>query len=394
MSVTGTPIEAAVDATYYLASIEKYKAMYSISDADLTINGFKIYCTSNDATAATVEVTSTQVILIITGGDDAGTENLTLEDYTELGDLVDAINALDGWLAIIITDGSLDPEDMVVTASTGCLAVGNEQTLQIVNNYSINLLLSQATDMIEKEIGYKVLSRDYTEVCSGTGRQLLYLENGPVTAIKHVSCGTNAALTITYSGNAVKAVAYITTTGVVLVTTTAGVESETEILFTAQVSIDLMATAITAVSGFTAAVISDYGGNKSSDLLQTGTHSVKNRIISFYIPTEAIEEVYIGDDKFTLYNTFGWPTDMQSIRVIYTAGESSVPPGLEAACLELVKIMQGLLSQDLALQSENIGDYSYSTSDIVKNIFGGGVEGVSNIIMTKISQYRRLRLWA
>jgi hypothetical protein len=57
--------------------------------------------TSNGATAATIEVDDTDVILTITGGTDAGTVTLPKSSFAILADLVEAINLAAGWSAQI-----------------------------------------------------------------------------------------------------------------------------------------------------------------------------------------------------------------------------------------------------------------------------------------------------
>jgi hypothetical protein len=53
--------------------------------------------TSNDATSATVQVTSTNVVLTVVGGAQAGTNTLTKSAYSSLSQLSAAINLIPGW---------------------------------------------------------------------------------------------------------------------------------------------------------------------------------------------------------------------------------------------------------------------------------------------------------
>ena len=89
---------------------------------------------SEDATAATVEVSSTGIVLVITGGANAGTTTYLFADYADLTAMVDAIEQADIGFVVSLVEG-ISPteksENLHTLAATGCLGLSNRQILCI-----------------------------------------------------------------------------------------------------------------------------------------------------------------------------------------------------------------------------------------------------------------------
>ena len=89
---------------------------------------------SDEATAATVQVTSTGIVLVITGGANAGTTTYLFTDYTDLTVIVDAIEQADIGFEITLVEG-ISPteksENLHTLAATNCLGLTNRQVLCI-----------------------------------------------------------------------------------------------------------------------------------------------------------------------------------------------------------------------------------------------------------------------
>ena len=91
---------------------------------------------SASATAATVEVKDATLVLIITGGANAGTNTYTFAgaSHDTIGEIVTAINALsEGWVAVLLGTGSDNSEGLVVAAVTSALLAANTQTIEIID---------------------------------------------------------------------------------------------------------------------------------------------------------------------------------------------------------------------------------------------------------------------
>jgi hypothetical protein len=95
--------------------------------------GMWIDCSASDATAATVQVTATTIVLVITGGTSAGTNTLTFADADKdtLTELVAFINALAGWEAGALPDGSAASTDLSIIAANACLGSANALALKL-----------------------------------------------------------------------------------------------------------------------------------------------------------------------------------------------------------------------------------------------------------------------
>jgi hypothetical protein len=82
---------------------------------------FRIQNTSVDATSAFVQVTSSSIILSVTGGLNDGSNSLTLSNYATLTDLYTAISGLSkGWVVVPVSNSGADPTELH-QVSSGCL---------------------------------------------------------------------------------------------------------------------------------------------------------------------------------------------------------------------------------------------------------------------------------
>ena len=54
------------------------------------------------------------------------------------------------------------------------------------------------------------------------------------------------------------------------------------------------------------------------------------------------------------------PSAVKSVLVEYTAGYATVPDDLQQACIDVSKMLFLDRRRDTGMQSENLGDYSYS----------------------------------
>lgn len=87
-----------------------------------------------DATAATVEVTGTGIVLVITGGANAGTYTFLFADFPDMVDMVDGIEQEDVGYIVTLVEGMSPTEattNLHVRAVTGCLGLTNRQILCI-----------------------------------------------------------------------------------------------------------------------------------------------------------------------------------------------------------------------------------------------------------------------
>jgi len=108
--VTLAELEATVDLDQFSTDDLKQQFLERITDKVYSVLGhsfglaMRIYHDESvDAAAATVQVTATGIVLVITDGANAGTETLLFADYPTMWEMSDAIEALEkGWVPYIL----------------------------------------------------------------------------------------------------------------------------------------------------------------------------------------------------------------------------------------------------------------------------------------------------
>jgi hypothetical protein len=351
-------------------------------------DGLWIYCSASGATAATAAVSATALTLIITGGESAGTNTLTFADANKdtLAELVTAINALTGWKAGLIYNGSAASTDLIVTGTLACNTAANELTLKVKDLYLIERLIDRATDIIERFCQRKFKSRDYSrEIYSGTGYTSLWLKQWPVSRVSRVSVGRTSAFSVKNTTATTWATAEVTATGVRLV---ADGGTATDLLFANYATITLLVAAISAQAGWTASLLaSSYGPLKSTECLRRPSMSCKSPDFAYVeIPTEDVSGYYLisPDEERNageLFHEGIWTSSDQNIFIDYTAGYSTIPDVLQDACVQLVVWKYRMSEGDPTMKSESLGDYSYTRGDLV--------EGLSAEVREQLSYFRR-----
>ena len=121
---------------------------------------------SEDATAVTVQVTSAAIIIVITGGANAGTHTFTFSDFSEMQDIVDAI----------------EQEDIGVITSLVEGMRPNEKT--------INLHPQAATDILGLSARQLLCIRYTTEIFDGIGEPMIFTSMPIKSVISVVQDGT------------------------------------------------------------------------------------------------------------------------------------------------------------------------------------------------------------
>jgi hypothetical protein len=383
--------------TYALVSLEDAK---SALGGVPSVDGLWIYCDAAGATAATAQVSATALTLIITGGGSAGTNALTFASASNdtLSELITAINALAGWKAGAIYNGSAASTDLVVTGAQSCLGSANELTLKIEDNYRIEKLIDRATDIIEQYMSRRFKTRTYDrQVYDGVVGHQLLLHEYPATRIGRVSIGNIGAFSITNTTATNFATVEVTATQVRLNSD----GTVTDLTISSYATINLLIAAINATSGWSAVLINtDAGARKATytsldgstkvpEILQIQAEYCKSPTVAYvYVPTNDKADAYLlggtSEDRNAgvLYSPCGWGYDR--LYVDYIAGYTTIPSALESLCLEMVKMKYDRGKKDTTVQSEKIGDvYQYSLGDLKQ---------VSDDILQEASSFRRLVL--
>ena len=174
-----------------LCSVEELENYLELSGVNLQVPVMTLYNSSSDATAATFQVTATTIILVVTGGTNAGTSTLTFADTNKdtTGELATAINGLSkGWVANLQGISTGNSADLTIKESTSCLLIAEQQTLFGTNNTRLERYINSVSSFLERECDRLFHSAIYTdEEYNGTGGTKLWLKNYPIISITAMS---------------------------------------------------------------------------------------------------------------------------------------------------------------------------------------------------------------
>lgn len=205
-------------------------------------------------------------------------------------------------------------------------------------------------------------SASYTERYDGDLTEELYLKNYPITNISRVSTGKIDVLSIKNTNAYTTATVSVSSTGVIL---TKDGTSDSTVTFALYTTLGTVATAINAISGWYAEVVSDeYSNYKSTELRETyGINCIDEMYAYLSIPdkTQVSFETYFNEGY--LYLRGGWPIGRRNIFVDYTAGYTSttMPEDLKLAIKMWVKhIYQKRMEESFGVNSYTVGGLTTS----------------------------------
>lgn len=185
-------------------------------------------------------------------------------------------------------------------------------------------------------------SASYKEYQNGNDKQNLFLKQYPIISISRLSIGRNDGIKVNNTGTASYATASVTSTGVVL--NKDGTNSaNSPLLFTANVTLTDMVTAIGNETGWQAEVInSNYASFASTELIEImGLQCLDATWAYLEIPDEPESDFDVYAEEGYLFKGGGFARGHRNIRVDYVAGFSStdMPDRLKLAVKILVKFI-------------------------------------------------------
>jgi hypothetical protein len=260
------------------------------------------------------------------------------------------------------------------------------------NDDLISAMINEASVAICKEIGVgNLIETTYTrELHDGHGGRDLYLNNWPVSEVLRVAVWRDSAMTVSYSGDNTHANVLVTETSLKIRTAASGTWSTTSFAFSSYATIDLLAAAVGAISGWTASAVSGYGDYPSTELLPRPASNAKSETVELEIPEENDDDIELASaDWGILHRGVGWSKDVQNIAVDYTAGYSqdAVPQPLQSACKQLVAALWSLRDRDPGMTGETLGDYEYKVSEWMGSLLDSNK--AQALIYPLIRNYRR-----
>jgi len=236
-------------------------------------------------------------------------------------------------------------------------------------------MINAVTNRIEREAGRQFKARDYREWVNGDHQVRVVLRQHPVISVDRVAHGQINVLSATYSGTGIRAHAQATETAIVLKSiSTTGVTTTSTLTYATYPTTSQMADAISAVAGWTGANILDC---LTADLYPLGGQDAKGRTVFFTAPDVDTEDYWVdranGIISWTGHpDTYHYPFDsrvlmpprgFQNLLIQYRAGYETIPDDLNMLCRELVAQCWQTSKTNGAIQSESLGDYSYTLAD-------------------------------
>lgn len=357
---------------------------------------------SASASAATVQVTTTQLLLVITGGANAGTTTYTLNDpaLTTITALCTAINALaKGWVATA-TAGNASVSGLSVKASASAYGPTNTQYLNGVDVSRLEAAINQASQIVETWTDRVFASTTYNHFYDGKGLRELKLRHSPIIRVERVALGRRIAASVYNStADCIDATIAVESGSVRLEVVGGANADSTQIAFTGSTTITAMLALINAVGKGWVATI-DAGATGTwlfTDVLQFYARSARGGSgLPLYVPAESISaydvEAKIGVISRTgvggapatldagMYGYSQWnpyelkpitgqgvgpvfPEGRYNVFVRFTAGYATIPQDVVNFVIELASNIFWRSGRDSSLQSEAVQGYSWSAAD-------------------------------
>ena len=242
--------------------------------------------------------------------------------------------------------------------------------------------IDRATALIERRIGRNILAREYTEWHGATHAHSIALKQYPVNSLSGVYCGVTPALTITQAVTTdIRSTVSINSDAIgtgapsltLSRTAVGGTTTTTTLAFSTYTdALDLVA-AINATTGFSATLNQDIRTAQLHPM--AGLNLIDAPAIvtaaSFGLPCTLDSSTgVITTDTHAPFSTHcGWGSRIghfdprATINATYTAGYSAVPDDIQQTALSLAAMLFLSRKADATVQSESLGDYSYSRSD-------------------------------
>ena len=233
--------------------------------------------------------------------------------------------------------------------------------------------IDRATAKIESYIGRQIKEREYREWRNPMGQDSIALHQWPVSNVMNVWTGNRAAIVIGSTAGYIRASVAVNqetdTPALVAKTTTAlGVDSTVTYDFATYATTDeLLNSGLLTQPGYTGSLTTNI---RSYQLRPRAGADAVLATVTLFAADTASDYTYDYDTGRLSIDPGWWahwplepggmPSAVKSVLVEYTAGYATVPDDLQQACIDVSKMLFLDRRRDTGMQSENLGDYSYS----------------------------------
>lgn len=223
----------------------------------------------------------------------------------------------------------------------------------------LTAIISAVDDWIELACNRTFSQANFVYQENGTNDRKVKLLNKPINGICWAGCGSTGVLTVTYSGTEPGTISVSNKT---LVVATGLTRSEVNLESSSVATIDDVATAVSALTYWTATASTLYGSYPALSLL--------DRVYDYRLSTSgqmdlvaAVSPVDLRRVQDGLYQAYMTFSELTTLLIVYNGGYSTYPDGLIYAASKIAADSYSALLRDTAMAEEELGDYSYKLRD-------------------------------
>ena len=230
--------------------------------------------------------------------------------------------------------------------------------------------IDAASDTIEGILGRKFKSRDLYEWHNSDRTAQVGVKVRPINHVKYVAFGLTNALSVTASAGSTDVLATVEVTGTHIrlyrVTSTGSVVTH-QAQYANHQTVSELATEIGSQTGFDATAIGEFSAYQLHPRAGVNVLDATAYLTAAWDTTADLR--YDSETGIISFVSDAWPSDHWtnefprspvSVLVAYNGGYDTVPYDVEQVCLEIAAQMYRDRKRDRGVQSESLGDYSYS----------------------------------
>lgn len=245
----------------------------------------------------------------------------------------------------------------------------------------IDRLVDVATAKIERFCNRQFVSRSYTSWLDGSGDIYQFIPNYPIITLSRVCTQTRGAMSVTNDA-AETALAYATVSASTTGLSLSYGGSASSLLYADYATLTLLVAAVDALgNSWDAAVLNDYGALPSSEIRPFGPRGCQGNDVQLDIPDEPVEDVEYDEQSGRVWTSGGFAAGRANIFIAYNGGYATIPDDIEQAAIELVGKLYHAATKDRTIQSESLGDYSWTAVNQV---------GLETDMQVALMPYRRI----
>ena len=254
--------------------------------------------------------------------------------------------------------------------------------------------IDAASVQIEQMLGRVIKSRDLYEWQNSDRTPQIGVKTRPINHVKYVAFGSNNAIEVRPASGStdVLATVEVTTSHVRLFRVdSTGQSHQTQVQFANHQTTTEVATAIAAVTGFDATAVDEYSAYQLHPRAGVNVLDATGYLTAAWDTTADLRVDH--ETGIISFISDGWPSDHwttefpaspMSILIAYNGGYDTVPYDIEQVCLEVAGQLYRDRKRDRGVQSESLGDYSYSLAS-------GSAAAASDLIRTRLGSRTRIR---